>query len=100
MFPDLRDMTVRMIQRGERAILPPFEDIRLQPGDLVIIAATRKALTDLLASRPGMLQQLWRGGGDAESVDDNVPPLSLMEAVVAPGSRMAGRTVECLESLA
>ena len=96
MFPDLRDMTVRMIQRGERAILPPFEDIRLQPGDLVIIAATRKALTDLLASRPGMLQQLWRGGGDAESVDDNVPPLSLMEAVVAPGSRMAGRTVELI----
>ena len=95
MFPDLRDMTVRMIQRGERAILPPYEDIRLQPGDLVIVAATRKALTDLLASRPGMLQQLWRGGG-SESVDSDVPPLSLMEAVVAPGSRMAGRTVELI----
>ena len=95
MFPDLKDMTVRMIQRGERAILPPFEDMQLKPGDLVIVAATRKALTDLLASRPGMLQQLWRGDGP-DDVDTELPPLSLVEAVIAPGSRMAGRTVELI----
>jgi di/tricarboxylate transporter len=41
MFLDLPDMTVRMVQRGERAFLPPFDDIQLQPGDLVIVAATR-----------------------------------------------------------
>ncbi|MEQ8559685.1 MAG: SLC13 family permease [Henriciella sp.] len=96
MFPDLKDMTVRIIQRGERAILPPFEDVELMNGDLVIVAATRKALTDLLASRPGMLQQLWNGGADTESVDEDVPALSLVEAVIAPGSRMAGRTVELI----
>ncbi len=96
MFPDLKDMTVRMIQRGERAMLPPFEDIVLKPGDLVIVAATRKALTDLLASKPGMLQQLWQGASNVESVDTNLPSLSLVEAVIAPGSRMAGRTVELL----
>ena len=96
MFPDLKDMTVRMIQRGERAILPPFEDISLQPGDLVIIAATRKALTDLLAARPGLLQQLWGGEAGTDAVDSDVPPLSLVEAVIAPGSRMAGRTVELI----
>ncbi|MGB3626333.1 MAG: SLC13 family permease [Henriciella sp.] len=96
MFTDLRDMTVRMIQRGERAILPPFEDVTLKPGDLVIVAATRKALTELLASRPGMLQQIWQGADETESVETGVPQLSLVEAVIAPGSRMAGRTVELL----
>ncbi|WP_300379004.1 SLC13 family permease [Henriciella sp.] len=96
MFPDLRDMTVRMIQRGEHAILPPFEDMELQRGDLVIVAATRKALTDLLASRPGVLQQLWNGGSNTEDVDTDLPQLSLVEAVIAPGSRMAGRTIELL----
>ena len=97
MFPDLKDMTVRMIQRGERAILPPYEEISLQPGDLVIVAATRKALTDLLASKPGMLQQLWQGGGsDADAVASDLPSLGLVEAVIAPGSRMAGRTVELI----
>ncbi|HAC56980.1 MAG TPA: SLC13 family permease, partial [Rhodobiaceae bacterium] len=45
LFPPLRDMTVRMIQRGEHPILPPFEDVTLSAGDVVIVAATRQTLT-------------------------------------------------------
>ena len=43
MFADLPDMTVRMIQRGERAILPPYEDISLQEAraDLWLASAPR-----------------------------------------------------------
>jgi hypothetical protein len=51
MFTDLGDITVRMIQRNEDAFLPPFDDIELQAGRLIIIAATRKKLTELLSSR-------------------------------------------------
>lgn len=95
MFPDLRDMTVRMIQRDEKAILPPYDDITLKPGDLVIVAATRQALTDLLAGKPGMLKDIWQDGiGEDEEGGDG--QLGLVEAVIAPGSRMAGRTVEML----
>ncbi|MEM9937867.1 MAG: SLC13 family permease [Pseudomonadota bacterium] len=96
MFPDLQDMTVRMIQRGERAILPPYDDIELLPGDLVIVAATRQALTELLAGKPAMLNDIWQSGaGDASDPSDDAQ-LGLVEAVIAPGSRMAGRTVEML----
>jgi len=95
MFPDLPSMTVRMIQRGERAILPPFEDTQLTPGDLIIVAATRKALGDALASKPELLDQMLRSGGSA-SEDGSKRALLLTEAVIAPGSRMAGRTVEML----
>ena len=96
MFTDLPDMTVRMIQRGERAFLPPYEDIQLRPGDLVIVAATRAAIQNVLARQPDFLQQVWQSaGGD---LDDSGKPrrLSLTEAVIAPGSRMVGRTVEML----
>lgn len=96
MFPDLKDMTVRMIQRGEQAILPPYDDITLQPGDLVIVAATRQALTDLLAGKPAMLNDIWRQGVAETDDDTGDSQLGLVEAVIAPGSRMAGRTVEML----
>ncbi|MEO0451526.1 MAG: SLC13 family permease [Pseudomonadota bacterium] len=95
MFPELKDMTVRMIQRGERALLPPYDEVRLIPGDLVIVAATRKALTDLLSDKPAMLQDIWQSGVP-ETDDDGENQLGLVEAVIAPGSRMAGRTVEML----
>ena len=96
MFTDLPDMTVRMIQRGERAFLPPYEDIALKPGDLVIVAATRAAIQNVLSRQPDFLQQVWQSaGGD---LDESGRPrrLALTEAVVAPGSRMVGRTVEML----
>ncbi|MEO1306261.1 MAG: SLC13 family permease [Pseudomonadota bacterium] len=95
MFPELKDMTVRMIQRGERALLPPYDEVRLLPGDLVIVAATRQALTDLLSDKPAMLQDIWQTGVPEED-DSGESQLGLVEAVIAPGSRMAGRTVEML----
>lgn len=96
MFPDLPEMTVRMIQRGERAFLPPYEDVDLRPGDLVILAATRSALQDLLSKHPNILEQIWQSAGGEKDVDGRHSTLALTEAVIAPGSRMAGRTVEML----
>ena len=97
MFTDLPGMTVRMIQRGEQAFLPPFEDVRLRAGDLVIVAATRKVLSDALSSKPDLLKQmLSMGGDDARADSGRQGALLLAEAVIAPGSRMAGRTVELL----
>lgn len=95
MFTDLPGMTVRMIQRGEQAFLPPFEDVRLRSGDLVIVAATRSVLSDALSSKPDLLEQMLSSGGDVHGTS-NRRALLLAEAVIAPGSRMAGRTVELL----
>jgi di/tricarboxylate transporter len=96
MFMDLPDMTVRMIQRGERAFLPPYEDITLRPGDLVIVAATRAAIQNVLARQPDFLQQVWQSAGGDMDESGRPRRLSLTEAVIAPGSRMVGRTVEML----
>ncbi len=94
LFPDLPNITVRMVQRREEAILPPYDEFQFAFGDLVIIAATRDVLTKLLKERPEIL-------GDALSevdLDEDDPrapraQLTLVEAVVAPASRMIGRTI-------
>jgi di/tricarboxylate transporter len=93
MFADLPDMTVRMIQRGEHALLPPFDQIELRAGDLVIVAATRQTLSNLLSKRADFM----RGMLEASGPGDNPTPgdsLMMTEAVVAPGSRLIGRTIQ------
>ncbi|MEX6633717.1 SLC13 family permease [Hyphococcus lacteus] len=96
LFVDLPDITVRMIQRRERAILPPFEDFTFRSGDVVIVAATRSALTALLKSNPEMLEGLMAETSIADEEDGSVQrstQLTMVEAIVAPGSRLIGRSV-------
>lgn len=96
LFPDLPNMTVRLVLRNNETLLPPFDDIMLQTGDTITVAATRKTLTDFLSEHA----DYWGGlvGNDYygdESIDSRDPSntLTLIEAVVAPGSRMVGRTL-------
>ena len=51
-FKSLGDVRMRMIQRGGYLILPPFEGYVIQAGDILIGAATRKSLTQVLSSHP------------------------------------------------
>tara|TARA_R110002020_G_scaffold20374_18_gene69589 strand:- start:2613 stop:4448 length:1836 start_codon:yes stop_codon:yes gene_type:complete len=93
LFPMLVDMTVRLVQRGERAILPPFEDVTLQSGDLVIVAATRSALEHTLSHhRSIMADTAESGDADGAQPAQMEGVVTLAEAIVAPGSRLIGRT--------
>lgn len=85
LLPALPEITVRLIQRGERAFLPPFEDLTLADGDILVVAATRTSLAAALAERPGLLP--------AEELAAMGDP-QLVEAVVAPASRMIGRNLQ------
>lgn len=96
MFPDLKDMTVRLVQRGEGALLPPFDDVTLETGDVVVVAATRKALAELLALAPDILHGVIREDLPEDGVPRVQPPTGeqmLAEVVVAPASRMIGRSL-------
>ena len=104
MFPALRDMTVLMVQRGTERSQAPFEDIALLPGDVVIVAATRKALMDAvlrgsgLQIRPATAENESASGGDAK--DDGAAEDAarrdqvVAEAMVSPGSRLLGLPIE------
>lgn len=90
MFPGLKDLTVRMIQRGSDKLLPPYDDITLRTGDIVMVAATRGVMTDLLNASPDLVSSA-EGCEDDEGASDERRVIA--EAVVAPASRMDGRTL-------
>ena len=92
MFPSLAQVTVRLVQRGDHAILPPFEDLTLQAGDILIVAATRKVLTEMLATYHGHL--LNPSAGERAVRQHGPREMVLAEAMVRPASRMVGQTLE------
>jgi len=99
-FRELSNMTVQMVQRREQAFLPPFDDLTLQAGDMVVVAATRQALVDFAEAEPGLL---------FPSLREDMPPgrvggegrwshgeQALAEVMVPPGSYMVGKTLETI----
>lgn len=89
LFPSLKNVTVRLVQRKDDLILPPFDDLTLRLHDKVVLAATRDALTNLLKTKSELL-----AGFLAEvETPDGGGELTMTEAVVAPGSRIIGRSI-------
>jgi di/tricarboxylate transporter len=86
-FAALPGMTVRLFQRGAAAVLPPFDDVAIEAGDVIVVAATRQALTEALANTPSLLP------ADFEL---DAPDRMLVEAMIAPASRMVGRNLRQL----
>ncbi len=54
-FAELADLNIKLIQRGGHLILPPFEGYRIEESDVLIVSATRSAITEILAKYPGFL---------------------------------------------
>jgi len=100
-FPALGQMTLRMVQRGEEALLPPFEDFKARIGDVFVVAATRKEIANELSRDaeglyPGMDED--SKTQDAENEDEDLMPWHggervLAEAMVPPASRIIGQTL-------
>ena len=101
LFPQLEDITVRMVHRASRAIPRPFDDFELAEGDVVDVLATRKVLTQALVSATSVRTF---GGGHEDGAPENrervhrtgtkAADLTLVEAVVSPGSALRGFTLE------
>ncbi len=107
LFASLPDMTVRMVQRGEGAILPPFEGFEARPGDVLVVAATRKALTEALVRKAGLLHpdlparrreakaesKAKTKAAEEEGPGWNASSQVVAEVMVVPASRLEGQTL-------
>jgi di/tricarboxylate transporter len=82
-----------MILRDDETFLPPFDGVSLQPGDRLIVTATRRAFSKALAAGNLTIKTLDPSGYSAEQRKIG-PDMVMAEAVVAPGSRYAGRTMQ------
>ncbi|MGB0747935.1 MAG: SLC13 family permease [Magnetospiraceae bacterium] len=91
LFPGLPNMTLRLVHRYGEDILPPFEEYQVAPGDELVVATTRKALTDALARDPGLFHS-----DEAENTRANGTKTDrvVAEVMVTPGSRLIGGTLE------
>ncbi len=84
-------MTLRMIQREREILLPPFEDITLVTGDILVVAATRKVLAEALARDPGLLVPDLGVGDNIEGQRWVEGQRTLAEVLIGPASRIANR---------
>lgn len=114
-FPKLEDLKIRLIQRSGHLVLPPFEGYVIEPGDIMIVAATRKTLANLLSRHPGFLlsdEQFKVISGENEkeehlldeddeegdqpaNLEEQVQKTrTLAEVMVTPGSRLLDMSIE------
>ena len=89
LFPKLRDITVRMVHQQGRLVPRPFDEFELAEGDIVGVVATRKVLTDVLIDDIAV-----RVFGADRLGEPANRGMMLVEALVAPGSALAGFTLE------
>ncbi|PCI98418.1 MAG: SLC13 family permease [Alphaproteobacteria bacterium] len=104
-FSALKDMNVKLIQRGGHLILPPFEGHRIHSGDILIVAATRQTLGSLLMQYPGFLlseEEAEIIDGD-DNLDDEGGEGSVLQAaetrvlakiMITPASRMIDMSLD------
>lgn len=87
------DIALKMIQRGEHAFLPPFDNnLTLKVGDILILTTTRQALADLLANKP---KEAFRKIHQLSMLtEDKEGDTQMTEVLIAPASRMIGQNIE------
>ena len=96
-FNLLQDVSVQMVQQGEHAELPPFDNLTFSAGDIIVVGGTRKKIIDLLTRDSGLYSEIELRPGDqmisGDPRDDKNQQV-LVEIMVAPYSRMIGRNLE------
>lgn len=92
-FTELTGMTLRMVERSGETFLPPFENLTLQAGDTLVMAATRRQLTDALSNADHPLASFARSAPQSADISGDAATPTLAEVVIAPGSRMQARTI-------
>ena len=96
-FPALKDVTLLAIRRGSTVLLPPYDDLSLQAGDTLTIAATREVLQNTVKDDLTVLHPRLRGvaASDASAPERwTAGGQSMAEIMVKPESRLSGRTLD------
>ncbi|MDZ5696873.1 SLC13 family permease [Chelativorans sp. M5D2P16] len=96
LFPGLGEITPRLIVRRGMNFYPPFENVTLSESDRLVVTATRRAFVKALSRGGsgiigGEEAEPFAGGGELSQPLG--PDYHIAEAVIAPGSRHAGRTI-------
>ena len=94
LFPGLTNLAIRAIRRRGKTMLPPFDDMVLEPGCVLTVAATRKQLTEAIAKRPDLLSGATGQKFASDARGATEADLALAEVAVPPTARLVGRTLD------
>lgn len=96
LFPGLKELMPRVVIRRGMTFFPPFDDLTLSEGDRLVITSTKRAIMRALALGSATVSPAGESTGRPAEDSNSVPgpDYHLAEAVIAPGSRHAGRTVK------
>jgi di/tricarboxylate transporter len=90
-------MRVRRVLRGERTLIPPFQDSAVEPGDQLLVVGARKALTEATAADPALLKSatgLHPAAAEATAgAEDAFGERSVAEVMITPSSALIGRYI-------
>jgi len=97
-IPGFKEVAIKMVLRGEHAILAPFDDnVVIRPNDIIIVTASKTDLASLFAKHKDLMDRhmarLSESDEDAEDAED----MMMAEIVVAPGSRILNQTLEQMQ---
>ena len=88
-------VTIKMLQRGEHAYLPPFDSsIRVQTDDVIIITANRKTIKTLLSRKEDSMLRTQSGTFAEDDENEDSSQTSLTELLITPGSKLVGQSIE------
>ncbi len=98
-FEQLKDLNVKLIQRSGHLILPPFEGHQIHSGDILIVAATRQALGELLTKYPGFLlseeeAEVISSDDEEDSSLQGAETRVLAKIMITPASRMIDMSID------
>lgn len=101
-FPALKELNIKLIQRGGNLILPPFEGYKIEAGDMLIVSATRENLTKVLSQYPGFLlpeetQSIEEEAqkSEEEGIDRGITQTRVLaEIMITPASRLVDMSLE------
>ncbi len=96
-FPDVKGVTILKVVRGQNEYYPPYEDLALADGDILVAAATREVLAALIVEQPAaFLPDMKNASGGERDYATTVwrrQEQTLSEAMVRPGSSYVGQTI-------
>ena len=77
--------------------MPPFEDIKLKVGDVLVVTATREALEEAISHDPNLLIPRLQDEADQEVEKWNEGDRVLVEVMVRPDSNLVQQTLSSFQ---
>ncbi|MBY0429576.1 MAG: SLC13 family permease, partial [Rhodospirillales bacterium] len=94
MLRGLTDVVIKVLERDGQSYTPPLiEDMPIAAGDILVVAASRRSLSEALARNPGLTV----GEVPGQNGQGRSGPQVMVEAMVVPTSPMIGHSLEQLE---